>query len=89
MAQDNKVGHGSLSQAKNRKSDNSPNMIGSLTFDEQHIFEKGDKIFLSAWSKVGQDNKKWLSINAELPQNKPRSAPAVKHAAEDDDEIPF
>lgn len=88
MGQENKIGHGSLSQAKQRKSDRAPNMIGSITFSED--IAAGDKVYLSGWSKLGEDNKKWLSLSVERPQNKTRTAPApVQAAIEEDDEIPF
>lgn len=85
---ENQVAHGSLGKAKEQLSDKHPSMKGSLTFSRD--VKAGEKIWLSAWTKIGDEDDKWLSIAAER-SSKPGTAPAPKPAASKpyDDEIPF
>lgn len=65
------VAHGSLGKAKEQRNDRGPSHIGSLTFKQD--VRAGDKVYLSAWVKTGQDGKQYFSIQAQEP-NQPRSA---------------
>lgn len=82
-----KVAHGSMSKNKDRVSDRHPSHKGSLTLSKD--VKAGEKVWIAAWEKIGDDGGKYFSLNVERSRPKIRSAPAVKVAAEDDDEIPF
>ena len=86
MAKPPTVAKGSLSKAKNRSKDTSPNYLGSLTFSED--IPKGTKLWLAAWVNDGESGQ-YLSINGSFPEDKP--SPGVTRPVREalDDEIPF
>lgn len=94
------VAHGSLGKAKEQRNDRGPSHIGSLTFKTD--VRAGDKVYLSAWVKTGQDGGQYFSIQAQeanqqrrddrrddRPVRDDRPAPRVARGSDYDDEIPF
>lgn len=81
---------GSLWPAKNRKSDKSPNLTGSVKMEvdllKSLIAESKDglvEISLSAWTKQWQE-KKYLSLKASGPYKKDE-----QRTRDDDSDVPF
>lgn len=94
MAFNKKVAHGSLGKSK-KPAGSGPGYIGSLTFDSD--IRAGEKLWLAAWVKTGDDNRSYFSIVAEQPQQQQNEAtrrqddraPPRGRQSEMDDEIPF
>lgn len=72
MALNQKIGRGSLGKAKSASRNGGPSHIGSLTFDQP--VNAGEKVWISAWVKDGDDGSKYFSISIEQPQQQQRQA---------------
>lgn len=66
------VAYGSLGKAKEQRNDRGPSHIGSLTFKQD--VRAGDKVYLSAWVKTGQDGGQYFSIQAQEANQQTRSS---------------
>lgn len=93
MSFSKKIGRGSLGKAR-RTSEGGPGYVGSLTFDDS--IAAGEKVWLAAWIKAGDDGKQYFSLVVERPSQparemppKPRNPTSDRAASLMDDEIPF
>ena len=67
---------GVLFPVENKQSDKHPNLTGNIVI-------KGEKYYISAWSNISKNGKKYISLKANEEQKKQANTPT------ENDDIPF
>lgn len=76
--------NGTLNLAKNKKSENAPDMFGTAST------KSGVEMDMACWFKQDKNGNKYLSCSMQEPFQKDAADPAPAQAAADmDDDIPF
>jgi uncharacterized protein (DUF736 family) len=84
MAYELKPGQGTLHRNDKEGNENRPDMRGELNID-------GTIYKIAGWTKLGKSGARYLSLKAEIPQEKPadttKAGPA--RSKDTDDDIPW
>lgn len=83
MAYNNEeAAHGSLTKVPSPESDRHPTHKGSMTLKMD--LRAGQKVWLSGWTKTGDDGSKYLSLSAQPAQARPaQNRPAPRQQQQD------
>ena len=73
---ENKDMTGVLFPVENKQSDKHPNLTGNIVI-------KGEKYYISAWSNISKNGKKYISLKINEDQKKQANRPT------ENDDIPF